>query len=222
MDAREALTCSDEALREHINTLTDEQFVDFLAAVDAAELVHKGKPIDLGVSAAYIASKWDWPVFPVVPRGKRPLTKHGFKDATVDPARIRAWWAQWPDANIATPTGHDGCGYDVIDVDGRVGIASLADLKHAHCPEDCSAERFCDALGELPPVTARAITPGSTDGPGFHYYVAPTGDGNSTNLAPGIDYRGDGGFVVVPPSLGLNGHRYTWITRPPLAPAGAA
>jgi len=45
------------------------------------------------------------PVFPLVPKGKAPLTAHGFKDATDDEAKIRAWWTATPDANIGMPTG---------------------------------------------------------------------------------------------------------------------
>ena len=36
------------------------------------------------------------PVFPCVPGGKRPLTGHGFHDATTDTAQIRTWWQRWP------------------------------------------------------------------------------------------------------------------------------
>lgn len=41
------------------------------------------------------------PVFPCVPGGKRPLTEHGFHDATTDLDQIAAWWRQHPEANIA-------------------------------------------------------------------------------------------------------------------------
>src|SRR5258708_4431274 len=44
-------------------------------------------------------------VFPCRPRGKEPITKHGFKDATRDEAQIRKWWTRWPDANIGIATG---------------------------------------------------------------------------------------------------------------------
>ena len=54
----------------------------------------------------------DWPVFPVG-SNKRPLTPHGFKDATTDERVIRKWWKRWPTAGIATPTGD---GIFVLDV----------------------------------------------------------------------------------------------------------
>ena len=37
--------------------------------------------------------------------GKHPLTVHGLKDATSDPARLDAWWQRWPQANIGLVTG---------------------------------------------------------------------------------------------------------------------
>jgi hypothetical protein len=49
-----------------------------------------------------------WPVFPLVPGMKRPLTLNGFKDATTDPGRIRAWWSEHETANIGIPTGRAG------------------------------------------------------------------------------------------------------------------
>lgn len=200
-----------------LTALTDEQLVDALAALEAQDIAERDRSYDLAASALFYAQRIGWPVFPVVARGKRPLTRHGFKDATVDEDVIRDWWATWPDANIGTPTGMDGCGFDVIDVDGRTGLASLAELKHASCPADCSAQTFCDATGDLPPVRARAFTPGTDDGPGWHLYVDPTGYGNASGYEPGMDYRGAGGYVVVPPSMGLNGKRYTWLQRPELA-----
>lgn len=216
MNPRQALTHEDRDLATHMAGLNDEQLIEFLAAIDAAEIIDRSKPLDLKASALYYAGRLHWPVFPLKPRGKTPLTEHGFKDASLDPEQIRTWWTRWPDANIGTPTGEHGCGYDIIDIDGRTGITSLAHLKHAHCPPDCSAETFCSALGELPPVIARAMTPGADNGPGFHYYTRATGDGNTTALEPGIDYRGLGGYVVVAPSVGFNGRKYSWVSRPPV------
>jgi hypothetical protein len=201
--------------------LDDERLIEFLTAVDAAEQIERSKPLNLGASAAYYAQRLHWPVFPLKPRGKTPLTSHGFKDASRDLDVIASWWMRWPDANIGTPTGIEGCGLDVIDVDGRTGVASMRLLKHALCPEDCSAETFCGSTGELPPIFARSMTPGADDGPGFHYFIRATGDGNTTAMDPGVDYRGAGGYVVLPPSVGFNGRRYTWAFRPAL-PGGQA
>jgi hypothetical protein len=56
------------------------------------------------------------PVFPCNPHNKRPLTEHGFKDATTDPERIRSWWREHPQAMIGIPTG-SASGVFVIDLD---------------------------------------------------------------------------------------------------------
>lgn len=149
-------------------------------------------------SALWYARRYRWPVFPIVPRGKKPLTTHGFHEATTDTTQILEWWTRWPDANLGTPTGADGCGYDVVDIDGPVGLASLREFAH-----------------ELE-VKAIAFTPG--DGverkPGRHLFIPATGDGNATKFAAGCDYRGAGGYVVLPPSIALHGVRYQWIEAP--------
>ena len=69
---------------------------------------------DLATAAAHLASA-GVPVFPCVPGGKRPLTVHGFQDASIDPGIVTAWWDRRPDANIGVPTGVLG-GIDVVDV----------------------------------------------------------------------------------------------------------
>jgi hypothetical protein len=46
------------------------------------------------LDAALDAAARGWPVFPLAAGGKQPLTKHGFKDATIDPAQVRAWWTR--------------------------------------------------------------------------------------------------------------------------------
>lgn len=128
-------------------------------------------------------------VFPVRP-DKRPLTPHGFKDATTDEARIREWWAEWPAANIATPTGN---GLLVIDVDGDDGSDSLHELE--------------DRYGKLP-CTAMVKTPR-----GMHYWLAyPPGvqhRNTAGQLAPGIDTRAEGGYALLPPSRTKDGS-YEW------------
>jgi hypothetical protein len=45
---------------------------------------------------------------------------------------------------------------------------------------------------------------------GVHRFVRATGRGNGQRIAPGLDYRGRGGYVVAPPSV-VEGRRYTWL-----------
>jgi hypothetical protein len=126
------------------------------------------------------------PVFPCKPGGKEPLTSHGHLDATTDPERIRAWWSRWPDANIGMPTGKRS-GFVVVDVDPEHGgYDSLMDL---------------DEAGHGLPLTATI----KTGGGGVHHYLRyPEGvviRNSAGKLGPGLDIRGEGGYVIVPPSV---------------------
>ena len=58
------------------------------------------------------------PIFPCKPAEKRPLTEHGFRDATSDDRQIARWWSRWPEANIGMPTGRSSA-VEVVDIDGR-------------------------------------------------------------------------------------------------------
>jgi putative DNA primase/helicase len=122
---------------------------------------------------------------------KHPLgaaVPHGFRDATTDRKRIRAWWRRWPQANVAIATGRIS-GVFVLDVDAhRGGDATLAEL-----------ERYYGIL----PETVRVQTP---QGGTHFYFTMPTGVVPcAPDIAPGIDVRGDGGYVLAPPSVGLPG-----------------
>ncbi|MGA9508491.1 MAG: bifunctional DNA primase/polymerase [Candidatus Sulfotelmatobacter sp.] len=67
-----------------------------------------------------------WHVFPC--KGKKPLTLHGFKDASIDPEQIRAWWTKWPDANVAIACGASGIAVFDIDhgLENAEGFAHLS------------------------------------------------------------------------------------------------
>lgn len=135
--------------------------------------------------------------------GKHPRTAHGLKDATTDPDLIRGWWTRWPEANIAVATGASS-GLIVLDVDLPHGPPSLDDLE---------AEN--DAL----PETGEQRT-GS--GGRQLFYRHPGGTvGNRANLRPGLDVRGDGGYVIVPDSAHASGDRYAWTNGAAPAPAPA-
>ena len=131
-------------------------------------------------------------VFPCMPNSKAPLTAHGFKNATRDVDVIRGWWTRTPDANIAIRTGAIS-GIVVLDIDGDSGADSLAELERQ--------------FGELD-LTVSVKTPD-----GVHYYFAHPGGTipcSAGKIAPGIDVRGDGGYVLAPPSIHPRGIPYVW------------
>lgn len=183
------------------NPQTFESMSELVYALEGVEIV-SSKPANMGAAALWYAEKWGWPVFPCRPRGKQPLTERGFKDASLDPAQIRDWFTRWPDANVATPTGTAGCGFDIVDVDGTPGHESLVELQ---------------AAGHLPPVLATVFTPGDPvkdRAPGRHLYIQAQGQRNATALMPGIDVRADAGYVLLPPSIALHGVSYAWLAKP--------
>jgi len=133
--------------------------------------------------------------------GKHPRTQHGLHDATLDPVDVRGWWARWPDANVGVVTGARS-GLLVLDIDLPHGPASLA--------------RIEATLGPLP-VTCEQRTGSGGRQLLFAHPAEPVG--NRARLLPGIDVRGDGGYIVVPPSQHATGEPYRWTGRTPVAPA---
>lgn len=205
-----------------LTIMNDSELSEYIRELEAIDILSKNKTVNLGQAAMWYVRYLGWPVFPLKPGTKQPLTSHGFKDASTDPAQIEAWWVKYPEANIGVPTGErvrGGCGFDVIDIDGIQGFASLRVLQHSNCRPDCCKESFCPELGGTKESTALCFTPGDPAGkvrrdPGRHYYVPASGASNRASIMDGIDLRGTGGYVVVPPSIGLSGTRYSWITQP--------
>jgi hypothetical protein len=114
---------------------------------------------------------------------KHPRVPKGLNEATTDEQQIRAWWSKWPDANIGLRTGD---GLVVLDVDTHKGGTSNGlDL----------------------PDTVRVVTGGG----GEHWYLRGDSVPNSVELVgPGLDVRGDGGYVLAPPSMHISGRQYEW------------
>jgi hypothetical protein len=129
------------------------------------------------------------PVFPCS-QSRRPRTPRGFYDATTDPAVVTAWWNQWPAALIGMRTGRASGRY-VLDIDvkkpGENGFDSLEDLGYQPLPATPMAH---------------------TQTGGVHVYFRSERElRNSTgDLAPGLDVRGDGGYVILPSP----GSGYAW------------
>ena len=112
---------------------------------------------------------------------------NGFLAATTDPSQIEEWWAQNPVANVGLATA----GLIVIDIDGEDN------------PWPCDAG---EDLGAGP----TSLTP---RGGRHHIYRQPTGRewrNTASRLAPMVDTRANGGYIVVPPSR-VDGREYRWV-----------
>ena len=133
--------------------------------------------------AALALAQRGWHVLPCRP-DKAPYLRHGLTEATTDAETITGWWIQYPEALIGVNCGSSGLA--VIDIDDWDGFEQAAD-QHGDLPDTLTA---------------------STPSGGAHYYF--TGDIKSTvsKVAPGVDTRGRGGYVIVPPSAG-----YEWVNR---------
>ena len=140
-------------------------------------------------------------VFPLRARNKTPATKNGCKDATTDQKQIAAWWDRWPDANIGIATGSVSGGLVVIDLDrdeekGFDGYEVLREWEkqHGQLPDTCQS------------ITGRG---------GYHLLYRDTVEHrNAQAVYEGVDIRGEGGYIVAPPSIHPNGHAYEWEQGP--------
>ena len=152
-------------------------------------------------AAIKYATKYGWAVFPCRRETKRPLTPHGCKDAKKDVGAIQAWWRRWPDASIGIATGKISrlivIDEDVDEDKGLDGIDSVRmwELDHGALPETATA------------ITGRG---------GYHLYYTYDGDdiGNRAGLLEGVDVRGEGGYVIAPPSVHPRGTLYEWEYDP--------
>lgn len=128
-------------------------------------------------------AKRGWPVFPCA--GKAPLTSNGYKAATTDEAQIRRWAERHPGCNWGIACGASGL--FVVDVDPRNGgHDQLAALVMAHAPAD-ALETFRVRTG----------------GGGLQFYFRDTEPGakRRKQLAPGVDIKAKGGYVIAPGSV---------------------
>jgi hypothetical protein len=154
---------------------------------------------DSMINAALKLARDGFRVFPA--QNKIPLIRAWQKAATVDEDQIEQWWRDWPNANVCIATGD---GLLVLDVDVKKnGDASLSALELEH--------------GDLPKTVYSR-----TGGGGWHYFFkVPPGVRNRNSaerLGPGLDTRGDGGFIVAPPSSHQSGGRYKWEQSPGKTP----
>jgi putative DNA primase/helicase len=126
-------------------------------------------------------------------QSKAPLTRNGFKDATADKKQIREWWDRWPKAMIGMPTGA-ASGIAVIDIDLKPD-------------EGIDGHEFLPNWTTMSPVIAE------TPSGGHHLYFRSNSKVHCTTdvIGPGVDTRGEGGYVIVPPSSNAAGG-YKFVT----------
>jgi hypothetical protein len=129
------------------------------------------------------------------PRWDRDTLKSGHNSATTQEELVRSWWTRWPNAPIGSPTGRR---FVVLDVDARHdGFTSLERLEASH--------------RNLPETLASA-----TGGGGRHYFFAVPAEKTKSNdnvfgpSFPGVDFKGGGGYVILPPSPHQSGTPYSW------------
>lgn len=180
-----------------------------LSGADLAGL-NTATPLD----AALVYARLGWPVFPVAPVdratglcgcrdgadceqvGKHPLVRWA-DQATTDETKIREWWRWKPLANIAVATGRRS-GLVVVDLDRQHGgLATREDLA---------------ARGIVFPPTLAARTRSG----GWHFFYSAPPDRRVSNTegeiagvgkTAGVDIRGDGGYIILAPSVRLAPHQ---------------
>ncbi len=124
--------------------------------------------------------------------GKHPRTADGLSSATTDEGTIRRWWSMWPTANVVIRTG-EASGIIAIDADGEDGWRALGELE--------------SRLGALPPTCISRTGRG-----GGHLVFTYPGRHVPTKqkIAPGVDLRGNGGYILAAPSQHASGRTYRW------------
>jgi hypothetical protein len=136
-----------------------------------------------------------WRLFPIKPRGKQPLIDDWPRQATHEGPRLETWMDRFPGSNWGVITGPES-GMFVLDVDGDEGHRGIVDLERRGC------------------VLPKTLT--TRTGHGTHAFLEWPGNGaairnSASKLAPGLDVRGAGGYVVVPPSVHPSGATYNFI-----------
>ena len=145
------------------------------------------------VQKALQYAQFGWRIFPCS-QDKRPLIKEWQLKATHDPDQLKEWWEKWPDANIGMATG-PGSGVWALDVDLPEGPINLGKIQQDK--DEPISEKLWQKTGSG----------------GMQIFFAWNGRNirnTASKIATGIDTRGDGGYVILPPSIHPNGKRYEW------------
>ncbi len=162
------------------------------AILDGSAEMTAAQPSTIKAAKRYLARGWS--VLPLRPRDKRPpISWEHLQHERPSEQDVAEWFRSWPDANIGIVTGEIS-NLIVLDIDPKHG-------------GDAALERLEHKFGPLS-ATVEAVTGGD----GRHLYFAHPGGltRNRVGLSQGIDLRGDGGYIVAPPSIHPTGRPYAW------------
>lgn len=148
------------------------------------------------------------PVFPCNAANKHPLTENGFQDASADPETVKGWWMRWPNAMIGMPTGSQ-TGFWALDVDDPAAFEEACTIALPATRRNDTAKGYhlFFKWDQASPVTNRQRHPKR---------------GWPMPELPGAETRGEGGYVIMPPSLHPSGRRYEWHDEAPIVEAPRA
>src|ERR1700690_1230160 len=128
-------------------------------------------------------------VIPLKPNSKDPaILWKEFQKRRATESEVREWFRKWPNANVGIVTGSISS-IVVIDLDGPEGIESAKKL---------GLSSSCISL--------------TGDGKHLWYKHPGVNVENAVRVAPGMDIRGDGGYIVAPGSIHESGRRYRWLS----------
>ncbi len=129
-------------------------------------------------------------VIPIRPDKKPFIQWADFQKRRATSEEIRAWWSQWPRANLAIVTGEIS-GIFVVDCDNEVAYENIQELL---------PDNFVSCIVKSPR--------------GYHIYLFYSANqtiGNATGIMPNVDIRGEGGYIIAPPSINAEGKAYSWL-----------
>lgn len=133
-------------------------------------------------------------VIPLVERSKKPLIDwKEFQKRIASQEEIKEWFNKWPDANVGIVTGSVS-GVAIVDLDGPEGLDHASKLS---------------LISNVISLTGSGRQLWYSTGGNVHKPIV-----NAVRIRQGIDIRGEGGYVVAPPSVHPNGKRYRWLSRP--------
>jgi putative DNA primase/helicase len=171
------------------------------------------------LAAALAYADRGWPVFPVA-ENKHPITAHGLSDATLDKGQIETWFDRWPRALIAIATG-ERSGIVALDIDidaemrinGFDALEELGIATHPISPSICTPRGGCHVLFAWPGHFVKTIA--------GRMIKHRNGQEVLSGLGVGLDIRGDGGSLILPPAPGRIWDPHLALDAVPIAPMPA-